>query len=185
MVGKPDSLGFTRKPPPSTFNYRWDTSDYVIRKINCDPPKCICEARESHEKLKSAIEPLVKGLNPKDFEILVDLIFRQAGWQRVGVLGETEKAVDLDLLAPITNERYAVQIKSKASAADFESFREYVSASPDYSQGYFVVHTPQRDLREIRLNHETNSRIQLIFLEEISAYAVRFGLSEWVLRKAF
>ena len=28
MVGKPDSLGFTRKPPPSTFNYRWDTAGY-------------------------------------------------------------------------------------------------------------------------------------------------------------
>jgi hypothetical protein len=26
MVGKPDSLGFTGKPPPSTFNYRWDTA---------------------------------------------------------------------------------------------------------------------------------------------------------------
>jgi membrane-bound lytic murein transglycosylase B len=26
MVGKPDSLGFTRKPPPSTFNYGWDTA---------------------------------------------------------------------------------------------------------------------------------------------------------------
>jgi len=26
MVGKPNSLGFTRKPPPSTFNYGWDTA---------------------------------------------------------------------------------------------------------------------------------------------------------------
>jgi len=26
MVGKPDSLGFTRKPPPSTFNYVRDTA---------------------------------------------------------------------------------------------------------------------------------------------------------------
>jgi ectoine hydroxylase-related dioxygenase (phytanoyl-CoA dioxygenase family) len=24
VVGKPDFLGFTRKPPPSTFNYAWD-----------------------------------------------------------------------------------------------------------------------------------------------------------------
>ncbi|KAB2931887.1 MAG: hypothetical protein F9K21_13370 [Rhodocyclaceae bacterium] len=29
MVGKPDSLGFTRKPPPSTFNYGWDTASIV------------------------------------------------------------------------------------------------------------------------------------------------------------
>ena len=41
MVGKPDSLGFTRKPPPSTFNYGWDTaaadrvgSDGVIELTN-------------------------------------------------------------------------------------------------------------------------------------------------------
>ena len=34
MVGKPDSLGFTRKPPPSTFNYGWDTAQqYVIQII--------------------------------------------------------------------------------------------------------------------------------------------------------
>jgi hypothetical protein len=54
--------------------------------------------------------PIIKELHPKDLEIFTDLVFRQSGWQRVGVSGGTEKDIDLDLISPVTGERIAVQI---------------------------------------------------------------------------
>ena len=60
----------------------------------------------------------------KDFETLVDLLFRQAGWRRLSVLGETMKYADLELEEPITMERYQVQIKSAADLGDFARYRD-------------------------------------------------------------
>jgi hypothetical protein len=55
---------------------------------------------------------------------LVDLVFRQAGWQRLSVLGETMKFTDMDLLEPVTGDQYQVQVKSAATLADLESIRQ-------------------------------------------------------------
>lgn len=60
----------------------------------------------------------------KDFEILVDLIFRNAGWRRVSVVGESLKFVDMELEEPITGEQYQVQVKSDATIADFKEYAE-------------------------------------------------------------
>ena len=55
-------------------------------------------------------------LHWKDFETLVDLLFRNAGWRWLSLLGETMKFADLELEEPINHERYQVQIKAKADS---------------------------------------------------------------------
>jgi hypothetical protein len=53
----------------------------------------------------------MKLLGPRDFETLVDLVFSTSGWRRQGVVGKTQKTLDLDLILPSTGERAFVQVK--------------------------------------------------------------------------
>lgn len=92
--------------------------DYLINKINGSIPERVKEAEVTLSNLVNRLENIIQDLHWKDFEILIDLIFRQAGWQRVGILGGTQKTLDLDLLSPITGDRYCVQVKSKANLSD-------------------------------------------------------------------
>ena len=91
--------------------------DYLLHKINATSEPHVAEAQTAQENLITALIPIIKNLHPNDLEILTDLIFRQAGWQRTGVAGKTEKDIDLDLLSPITEERIAIQVKSRASVS--------------------------------------------------------------------
>lgn len=75
---------------------------YAISKINCELIKEVIDVEHAMDILKSKLTLLIQNLQWKDFETLVDLIFRQAGWQRVGDKGKTQKTLDLELFAPVT-----------------------------------------------------------------------------------
>jgi hypothetical protein len=155
---------------------------YLVQRINGQVLKETEEATEALSTLEQRIETLVRLLHWKDFEILIDLIFRQAGWQRVGVLGGTEKTIDLDLLSPITSERYAVQIKSKADLTEFENYQERFADMQGYTRLYFAVHTPSDNL--IGAEAKPSDQVQLLLPKHISQLAVKYGLADWIIGKA-
>jgi hypothetical protein len=156
--------------------------DYLVNKINGKLSAETQEAVKALAILEQKIEILIRSLHWKDFEILVDLIFRQAGWQRVGVLGGTEKTIDLDLLSPTTSERYAIQIKSRAGRAEFEDYQRRFTDMQGYNRLYFVVHTPSIDLMEAQL--KLSDEIKLLLPDKIAHLAVMYGLADWVNAKA-
>ena len=73
------------------------------------------------QALAGHLEFAIRELHWKDYETLVDLVFRHAGWDRVSVLGQQAKAYDLELREPLTGTRYVVQVKSQANLADLEA----------------------------------------------------------------
>jgi len=156
---------------------------YLLHKINGTVEPHVAEAQFAFEKLQSALIPIIKGLHHKDLEILIDLIFRQSGWQRVGVSGETEKDIDLDLISPITDERVAVQVKSSASTDDWRSYREKYADMRGYSRFYFVTHSPTSALLQAA-NIADDPGFLLWDVEKIAWHAVRGGLTGWLLDKA-
>jgi hypothetical protein len=85
--------------------------DYLIRKINGQTTDEVENAKLSLTRLKSDVRDLIQGLWWHDFELLIDLVFSKAGWQRFSVLGKTEKDIDLDIYSPTTQKRAFVQIK--------------------------------------------------------------------------
>jgi hypothetical protein len=154
--------------------------EYLVRKINGERPPLEQAAVEARDTLAQTIEQIIKRLNWKEFELLTDLIFRQAGWLRIGQLGKTQKTLDLDLFSPIANERYLVQIKSKAGRRQFEEFQEATSDMDIYSRCYFVVHTPISDLAKTL---ETDMH-RLWLPAEIADLVMRYGLIDWVIERA-
>ncbi len=83
-------------------------SKYLVEKINGIVHPEIETVLSVKAEFERRIEDLICKLTWKDFELLVDLLFRQAGWQRMGTLGKTQKTIDLDLYSPITDERILV-----------------------------------------------------------------------------
>jgi hypothetical protein len=153
--------------------------NYLVSKINGTELPEVIAARCALSALEQRIETIIRALHWKDFEILVDLIFRQAGWQRMGVVGEILKTLDLDLVSPITRDRYGIQIKSQATLADFEAYQELFEEMKGYRLFYFVVHDPSADLAKATGTEE----VKLWLPKDIAYLSVRYGLIDWILGK--
>lgn len=159
-------------------------SNYLINKINGIEPKELQEAREALLTFEQKLEIIIKSLHWKDFELLIDMIFRQAGWKRLSPLGSTLKTIDLDLLSPITSERYGVQVKSEADLATFKSYQETRFKDMEgFTRFYFAVHTPSPDLEKASQELESKD-VELLLPRRIAHLSIEYGMAQWVLDKA-
>jgi len=150
------------------------------RLLNNQPSQAFQAISGAKEGLMQEVEKGLKGLHWKDFEILVDLIFRNAGWRRTSVMGETMKFVDLELEEPITGDLYQVQIKSAATVDDFERYVQNFSHG-SFRKFYFVVHSPEEKLANYQGIMDEN--VELILPRQLAQMVVDFGLTDWLLKK--
>jgi len=157
--------------------------DYLLHKINATSEPHVAEAQTAQENLITALIPIIKNLHPNDLEILTDLIFRQAGWQRTGVAGKTEKDIDLDLLSPITEERIAIQVKSRASVAIYNLYQEKFKDMLGFLRFYFVTHSPDLSL-ETLASQPNDGKFVFWGPEQLARQAARNGLVDWLIDKA-
>ena len=154
--------------------------DYLVRKINGESSQTEQKALAARKDLVDSLVAIIRTLDWKEFELLTDLIFRQAGWQRLGVLGKATKSIDLDLLSPITNERIRVQVKSAAGKAEYQSFLDLAAANQEFARHYFVVHQPDPALEK----QADNPLVKVWLAEEIARLVVNYGLVDWLIGKA-
>lgn len=154
--------------------------EYLLRKINAQTSPIEQAASQAQDTLVKTLIPAIKQLTWKDFELLTDLIFRQAGWQRLSQLGKTQKTWDMDLFSPITQERYLVQVKATASHNQFEAFQRETSGHTEYSRHYFIVHSPLNDL-----SPSASTQTYTLWLpNDIARLALQYGLVDWIIAKA-
>jgi len=156
---------------------------YLLHKINGTSEPHVAEAERTLETLVAALKPIIRNMHPKDLEILTDLIFRQGGWQRTGVAGEVEKDIDLDLISPITQERIAIQVKSKASLAVYEDYQSKFVDMSGFTRFYFVTHSPDKKLQTY-LEGNADEKLKFWGVEELARQAAQNGLVRWLIDKA-
>ena len=152
---------------------------YALQKINNEQLKEVVEVEKAIIELKEKLNVLIKNLQWKDFETLIDLIFRQAGWQRVSETGKTQKTLDLELLAPVTGERAIVQIKSQSDLKQFLFYQNKFATMSDYDKFFYVVHSANKNLSE----YENDSETILYFGDKIADLTISSGLLEWVIKR--
>lgn len=152
---------------------------YALAKINCEQIKEVVEVEQAMFNLKTKLTFLIQNLQWKDFENLVDLIFRQAGWQRAGDKGKTQKTLDLELFAPVTGERAIVQIKAQSDLTQFLGYQDQFAKMNDYDMFFYVVHTPKNNLTAYQNDTET----KLYLVDKIAELTISAGLVEWVIKK--
>ena len=137
------------------------------------------ELSTQRTKLAESMERAIAHLHWKDYETLVDLVFRSVGWIRVSILGQQTKGYDLELREPITNDRYVVQVKSQADLTDLTATVAQFSEQ-DYRKVFFVVHTPAANLAAC-----TNlpGHVELVPPSRLAELALDAGLSNWLASK--
>ncbi len=115
--------------------------DYLLRKLTDEPLPEIARAEAAEAALAAACLPLIRLLTWQDFEALVDLIFAGSGWQRLGVVGRTQKTLDLDLRLPSTGERAFVQIKAQASPRDGAHYAALFRQAASHDRLFLICHS--------------------------------------------
>jgi len=154
-------------------------ADYLIKRINCELMPDVSEAISSLEQLERSLAILITKLGWKDFELLCDLIFTRAGWQRVSAAGKTQKTIDLELISPVSGKRAAVQVKSQSDLDTFLRYKSTFEGMSTYDEVYFAVHTPSAELAE----YHSESRIVLLTGNSLAKLVVSAGLANWLIRK--
>ena len=156
---------------------------YVLHKINDTNPPLVDAASHALTSLTGALQPIIERLHPRDLEVLVDLIFRNAGWNRVGVLAETETDIDLALESAVTGERIAVEVKSNASISDYRNYSARYAAMVGFDRFYFVT---QSIIAELEMEGEHVRRTGVTFWgsRRLAERAARSGLAQWLIDKA-
>jgi len=152
-------------------------ADLLRRTFNGTRSPLATAISDHRKSLAQHLTEAIKELHWKDFETLVDLVFRAAGWVRVSILGQHEKAYDLVLREPITGDRYVVQVKSRAGVDDLRDTIAKFSAE-DFRRIFFVVHSPEEDLvagTGILPNH-----VGIVWPHRLGELAVDAGLSGWL-----
>jgi hypothetical protein len=149
----------------------------LLRRVLSDERSPLAEELSRHrEALVATVIMAVEELHWKDYESLVDMVFRHAGWRRMGILGQQTKSYDLELREPVTDEKYLVQVKSKASLADLVESTKDIDPE-DYRRVFYVVHSPSKDLAEAP---DLPSHIEVIPPRRLAELTVDAGLVNWL-----
>lgn len=151
--------------------------DLLRRTLNGIQSSLATAISDHRKTLAQHLTRAIKELHWKDFETLVDLVFRAAGWVRVSILGQHEKAYDLLLREPITGDRYVVQIKSRAGLSDLRDTIAKFSAQ-DFRRIFFVVHSPDDDF--LAGAGILPSHVEVVGPQRLGELAMDAGLAGWL-----
>jgi hypothetical protein len=158
---------------------------YVLHEINCVVLPSVAAANHGLTELIDSLQPIVEHLHARDLEVLVDLIFRNAGWQRVGVLAETDTDIDLALESTVTGERIAVEVKAQADIEDYRDYAARFASMVGFDRLYFVSHS----LTDAEVASESDGAqapagVRFWGSRCIAQRAVQSGLAQWLIDKA-
>ncbi len=153
---------------------------YLHRRINGIVSPEVAEATQCLCSLTESISKLITLCTWKDFELLVDLVFTDAGWKRIGVRGKTEKDIDLDLLAPVSGKRAFVQVKSSSTQTEFDKYVRGFLDNDMYDEMYYVVHTLRHELEVPNCAR----RIEVLSGRKLATLVVNAGMADWLIEKA-
>lgn len=153
--------------------------NYILRRVNGIVEPVVVKSNRAQKLLLETLSEAVRLLNWHDLETLTDIIFARSGWHRVTKLGGIQKAFDLTLEQPVTNERCAIQVKSSASQRNLIEFIKLADETDNFNRLFFVCHSPKQDLK-LPTGRED---VHIWSAAELAKTALRLGLSDWIIEK--
>ena len=160
-----------------TVNY----AKLLINRILCKESESRIETKKAYEGLLNHLQVLIRTFDPKDFELLVELVVSRAGFKRVGIAGKTEEFIDLELKHPLTGDNLVVQVKSSTNQQDFKDWvddfnKRYESTS---YKAIYAYHSLANRQEKLEINKK--SRVEVWDAEKIAKLALDNGLADWII----
>jgi hypothetical protein len=149
--------------------------DYLLRRIRGEADPLHAEAIDLRAKMLDIGLRMIRQLDWRDFETLVDLIFARGGWQRSSVLGKDQADVDLILTQPTIGETAWVQIKSKTTQAELNDYLGRFRRDGSYDRFFFVCHSAAGTL-----SLPADRGLHLWSDSRLSQAAIDAGLYSWL-----
>jgi restriction endonuclease len=180
LVGVPLSVRSLSSALTSTANYQMTLcgvreTDYLLRRIRGEDEPLPAKAERLRTALAATTEEMIRRLDWKDFETLIDLIFHRGGWERISQLGGEQSDVDLVLRQPITRETAWVQVKSRSSQAEFQDYLTRFERDGCSGHFFFVYHSAISAIRAVPARN-----VYLWSADRIANAALEAGLTEWI-----
>ena len=151
------------------------SADYLVRKIMDQTEPLRAEAETATWQVRTIAENMIRRLDWRDFETLIDLIFARGGWHRVGALGGGQADVDLVLKQPITEETAWVQVKSQSSQAEFDDYLGRFERNGSLDHFFFVYHSANK-----RIQTREHRQLHLWSADRVAIAAIDLGLFSWL-----
>ena len=153
-------------------------ADYLLRRIRGEPEPLHAQAIAVGDEMREVALRMIRQLDWRDFEMLVDLIFARGGWQRSSALGKQQPDVDLILIQPTTSQTAWVQIKSKASQAELDDYLGRFRREGSSDHFFFVCHNAAATL-----SLPLESRLHLWTAERVANATLDAGLFNWLIER--
>jgi hypothetical protein len=143
-------------------------------------PPYIDQIELARESMVKAVKCAIKALHPRDFELLVEIIFSRT-WRRIGQAGGVEKFVDIIFEDPLNpHKRIAIQVKSQTSIKQIEEYC-YDRQMERYEKLFFVFHTP--DGKELLSKVSLPDNVEIVDGDRLANLVVDSGLVHWLKEK--
>mgnify|MGYP006296094911 CR=1 FL=1 len=143
-------------------------------------PAHIVQIDEARESMVHGVKSAIKSLQPKDFELLVEIIFSRT-WRRIGQAGGSEKFVDITFEDPLNpDKRIAIQVKSETSIKQIEHYC-LDSQRERYEKLIFAFHTP--DQASLLKGSDLLEGIELVDGDRLANLVIDSGLIHWLKEK--
>jgi hypothetical protein len=182
LAGEPLTVRSLSSALTSTANYRMTVctikhADYLLRRIRDEPDPLHVQATALRVEMREIGLCMIRQLDWRDFETLVDLIFARGGWQRSSVLGKNQADVDLILTQPTLGVMAWVQIKSGASQAELDDYLARFRRDGSCDRFFFICHSAAGGA----LNMPAEPGLHLWTAGRISDAAIDAGLFDWLM----
>lgn len=151
-------------------------AEYLLRRIRGEDEPLRLKANQLLAEITMTAADLVRRLDWRDFETLVDLIFAYSGYKRQTALGGAQPDVDFIARQPLTGDSAWVQVKSHATQAVFEDYLRRFEKEAGAGVFFFIYHSAGRPIR----TRATLPNVHIWSADKIASAAVEAGLFGWV-----
>ncbi|HWJ37590.1 MAG TPA: restriction endonuclease [Sphingomicrobium sp.] len=155
-----------------------EREEYLLRRIRGEEEPLLTKAREVRSELEGVALEMIAGLDWRDFETMVDLLFANGGWRRQSALAAGEVDIDLLLDNPVTGEAAWVQVKSTAGQAVFDDYLDRFRRDGSAQHFFFVCHSPAAKLRA-----PAAPGIHIWAGPQLARAALSAGLFDWLIER--
>jgi hypothetical protein len=157
-----------------------DQKRYILTRLSGKVPPYIDQIELARESMVEAVKHAIKALHPKDFEVLVEIIFSRT-WRRIGQAGGVERFVDIIFEDPLNpHQRIAIQVKSQTSIKQIEEYC-YDRQMERYEKFFFVFHTP--DSSDLAMKASLPGNVEIVDGDRLANLVVDSGLVHWLKEK--